>query len=185
MGQYYPSFGLAPIGALSFGAGALVACAISAVPSPILLLALPMAGAVGGGGLAWYAVGRRAAPIAALRFALGFACSGLLVVFSLVSLQARVEPGWGAAAWGMGLALGGGIGAGYLRRAPHAGRFLLASPGLAGALAFGLSGAVGGWLGFALLPTMRMGGLGVGMVTALVLGGALLGAAVGPTEEGG
>jgi hypothetical protein len=150
-----------------------------------MLLALPLAGAVGGGLLARYAVGRRAAPVAAHRFALGFAPSGLLVLFSLISLQARVEPGWGATAWGMGLAVGGGIGGGYLRRAPHAGPLTFASPGLAGALAFGLSGAVGGWLGFALFPTMRIAGLGVGMATALVLGGALLGAAVGPAEDGG
>jgi hypothetical protein len=177
MGQDHPSLGLAPIGALSFGAGAFLACALSAATPPLApLLALPLAGAVGGGGLARSAVGRRAAPLAALRFAL----SGFLILFSLISLQAEVEPAWGATAWGLGLALGGGIGGGCLRRAPTPGPVRFASPGLAGALAFGLSGAVGGGLEFALFRALSVWGLAMGMVLALALGGALLGLTVGP-----
>lgn len=175
MSQVHSSGELAAIGALSFGAGALMACGLCVTPFPGPLLALPIAGAFGGWVLARCALGLRAAAIAALRFAMGFGLSGLLVVFSLISLQARVEPGWGAIAWGLGLALGGGIGGGSLRRPPSA------SPGPRAALSFGLSGALGGGMGFALFPTLNLLALAGGMVMAFMLGGSLLGAAVAPT----
>src|SRR4051794_35598582 len=103
--------GLALVGALGFGSMAVAVWGESASPSPLAsLLTLPLAGAVGGSGLASLTKGVRAVPDAALRFALGFVLSALMAWFSLISLQARVEPSSGAIVWGIGLGLGGGIG---------------------------------------------------------------------------
>jgi hypothetical protein len=183
-----PSVRLTLLGALYFGSLALATCVMFGGSLPMgSLLALPLAGAVGGGGLALHTKGWRAAPGAGLRFAFGFALADLIIFFSLVSLQASVEPLWGATAWGIALALGGGIGGSSLRRPPGLGPRGFGSPTLAGALAFGFSGAVGGWLGFIFFGSWkspnRAQGLDVGMVLALAMGGALLGAALDRSGE--
>ena len=166
-----------------FGSVALVTCILLADSVPLApIVALPLEGAIGGGGLAWHAFGRRTAPNAALGFALGFAMACFLVFFSLISLQREADPAVGAIIWGFGMALGGGIGGSYLRRVTGPGNIKGVSSALAGLLAFGLAGALGGGLGFSLFRTMRVQGLSIGMILSLTLGGALLAMTLVPLE---
>jgi hypothetical protein len=188
MSDSSPSFRLAALGALSFGSIALAACVIPGEAIPLAsCLALPVAGAVGGGCLAWQIAGWKAALAAAVRFAFGFGLALPIIWFSLISLQAEVEPGWGATAWGIGLAFGGAIGGSSLQRTPRSGPGRFVSPAGAAASAFGLAGVIGGWLGFTLFGQRifqkSARGLDVGMVLALVLGGLVLGAVLGRTTE--
>lgn len=171
---------LALLGGLSFGPFALL---FAAPDLRVWLLAIPLAGAVGGGVLTSQVEGWRRALAAALVFAFGFLLADVFVFFSLISLQAEVVPLYGATAWSIGLAIGGGIGglALGLLSAPRCFRWDL---GLRGALAFGLPGAIGGWLGFALFGAgMGMLGIAAGLFSALALGGALLGAAIGRSRS--
>src|SRR5271157_14853 len=39
----------------------------------------------------------------------GCGLTGLIVIFSLISMQARIDPAWGALAWGLGFGIGGAL----------------------------------------------------------------------------
>lgn len=190
----------AGIGALSFGVFPIVVGVglVAVYPfvqlpvlAPVLAAALflgpPLAAAIGGWGLCWRAFERRSAWLAGLGFALAFTLWSFMAVLTVIGLQAAVDPARSAMSWGVAMTLSGGIGGLSLRRPPRPGRRRSRSFALAGALAFGFAGTIGGWLGFALVRVqldlgyrrLMMLGPGLGVVVALTLGGALLGAAVG------
>jgi hypothetical protein len=93
----------------SFGlAGVLAASGLLYLPA--MLFGFPL------GGLAASLLIRRRTATARQRIAamimasVGCGLTGLIVIFSLISMQARIDPAWGALAWGCGFGIGGALG---------------------------------------------------------------------------
>lgn len=100
-----------------------------------------------------------------------FGFTGMVVAFSLISLQADIDPVWGAFAWGLGFG-GAGFSTGwsFSPQARQGSLTLFAASFIAGA-GFTLAGAIGGCLGFLLMPHLGVAALAAGIWLAFVLGG--------------
>jgi hypothetical protein len=117
--------------------------------------------------------------------AASFGVTGWTVAFSLISLQADVEPVWGAFAWGLGFGLAGAISGRSLSRLWRRGgqgSVVIPFAGSIAGLAFAMSGGVSGFLGFWGFPVwnvpiliaciwlaFQLGGLGVDLGWHLAL----------------
>ena len=104
----------------------------------------------------------------------GFAFTGLMVGFSLISLQADVEPLWGAVAWGLGFGVGGAISGQSLSRLWLLSNQRSAAASFAGCIAgfsFMLSGAIAGCVAFLEFPKWQVASLIVCTWLAFQLGG--------------
>lgn len=111
---------------------------------------------------------------AAALTAASFGVTGLTVVFSLISLQADIEPVWGAFAWGMGFGLAGGISGRSLSRLWRRGgqgSAVIPFAGSMAGLAFAMSGGVAGFLGFLGFPAWNVSVLIACIWLAFQLGG--------------
>jgi len=93
---------------LSFGLAGLVAAAGMIFPLAILI-SFPLAGLVASLLIRRRTVSAGRAAAATIMATGGGCLTGLVVLFSLISLQASIEPAWGAIAWGLGFGLGGAI----------------------------------------------------------------------------
>jgi hypothetical protein len=159
-------------------AGLIAATILLACPGAFSVYAFPIASFVGAFAYATGAKERVRVWLAAVIMAFGFGMTGLIVLFSLISLQAQVDPRWGAIAWGLGFGPGGamaiaGLGLPRLRGdIDVAGR---SSPWAVGGLLFGIAGALGGALAFSLFSEFRNSGLATGVITAFSLGGTWVG----------
>jgi hypothetical protein len=173
-------------GALGFGAGGLFVVAMEwfvffrgpeeIVPIRYLFGGYFLCGAFGAIVLMF---GLQESLRGALGFGLGFMITGFMVLFTMLSLQASAAPEYVWSAWGCGLgfAVGGAMGGIFIR-------FELA---LAGAISFGLAGALWGPLLFSHV-WQRKGALLVSLADVIgvlviifpyAVGGALFGAALG------
>ncbi len=107
------------------------------IPFHVLIIAYFLSGACGAAVLLWElgSVIR-----AAVGFGFGFVVTSFAVFFTMLSLQAAARPeyGWGATGCGVGFALGGFIG----------GLSIRGKLAIAGALSFGIAGALWGPLMF-------------------------------------
>lgn len=102
--------------------------------------------------------------------------TGLIVCFSLVSLQADIEPAWGAFAWGLGFGAAGAISGSSLSRLWYQGSQETARIPFAGCIAgvaFTISGAVAGFLAFLGFPAWNVTSLIVCIWLAFQLGGLM------------
>lgn len=179
-------------GAVGFGLGAAAFLLLSFVLPDILgigqLLRLVIVGVIGGGVLAWEGKAQwRSALIAAAGF--GLACIPawqplVILPFAFAAVHSPLDILLSGVFSALPLAMIGGLGAPLLATRPrlHSLTRLIALVGV-GALAFGFSGALGGVVAVLLVPSLRLLGLGVGLVTSFALGGALLGALVGRLER--
>ena len=193
---------LAARGAAGFGAGALIIIALivletvlananpSREPSGVLFMAIiaafPLCGILGAGALTWKVADSATTLRAMFGFAVGFFIAPWGMLFSLMSLQASAGPeyAWGAIAFGVSFAVGGGIGTAFLDwRLLPAGILGFAIPGaISGAVLFG-------GLGVLLVsnPDSSKALAAVILVTAALLpcvvGGAVLGAALARTRR--
>jgi hypothetical protein len=108
--------------------------------------------------------------------AMSFAVTGFTVCFSLISLQALVQPGWGAFAWGLGFGLAGLLAGRSLcrlwRRVDQHSVNVRFAASIAG-ISFAISGAIAGFLAFLLFPAWNVVGLAAGVWLAFLLGGFL------------
>ena len=171
---------------LSFGLAGLLAAAGTLFPLAILI-SFPLAWLVGliSFPLAWLvasllirrrtvSAGRAAA---ATIMATGGGClTGIIVLFSLISLQARIEPAWGAISWGLGFGLGGAIAGPSLSWywvPADATSDRVRFSWLIAWLAFSFSGAVAGYLGFLGFATLHAYSLSLCVWLAYLLGGLL------------
>jgi hypothetical protein len=156
----------------------------------LLVAGSAVSGACGGAVLGWKGKGPGASVIAASGFALGFALPGWLFPLTLRGLQeaaffASVSDRalYGAGLWGVVLGFAGAVGAAALRSAfGVTGRRFLIYSMLAGAIAFGIGGAVGGAvvLTFSVAShSFRYWPFFSALFIAYTIGGTLLGAAVG------
>lgn len=196
--------GFALRGAIGFGLGAGIAslCVASIVffdfftgighlgELSLLAAGSAMSGACGGALLGWKRNIPGSSMIAAIGFGLGFILPGWLFPLTLRGLHDAGLFGtpsdralYGALLWGAVLGLAGAIGAAPLRSAFRvtSSRFLVYSV-LAGAIAFGAGGAVGGAVAFAYsLPShsFHYWPFFSALLIAYTIGGTLLGAAVG------
>ncbi len=162
---------------LSFGLAGMVAAAgffshaaiLFGFPAGGLIAALLMGARTPGRGS-----GQR---IAAMLIAMaGWGLTGLIVLFSLVSMQASIDPAWGAMAWGLGFGTGGAIAGGPLSRLwMPAGSDLAKVPwgGPIAGLAFAGSGAISGCLAFLGFANLGVHGLAVCVWLAYLLGGQI------------
>src|SRR5205807_791191 len=103
--------------------------------------------------------------------------TGAIVHFGMISLQAEVDPTWGAISWGFGFGIGGAIAGSPLAwlwvPADASSRRVRHAAWIAG-LAFSLSGTVAGYLGFLSFADLHdTHGLSVFVWLAYVLGGLL------------
>ena len=175
-------FSLCLRGAAIFAMASTVASA--AILLPLWSPSLPFHGAetVAGfvlsgvlGGAAWAARGSVASSLrGAVAFGVGFVIPGLLIPFSLISLQAEVSLLWAAFSWALALGLGGCL-AGLLLPGSYR-RDLTVSA----SVGFLVGGAIGGPLAFALFGTARGPGSGrwafpLGLFVAYAVGGAVFG----------
>jgi len=179
-------------GALGFGTGGLFVALAEwyffskpyeeMMPFYFLFIAYFLCGAFGAIVLTW---GVEPVFPGAAGFGCGFIITSFLVFFTMVSLQGGGTPeyGWGATGCGIGFALGGGLGGLSIRR----------ELAIAGALAFGIAGALWGFVVFwlegqgneeLLSPMLKYFGIFV-FILPYLLGGALFGAVFGYmlTEE--
>lgn len=156
----------------------------------LLVAGSAMSGACGGAILGWKRNIPGSSVIAALGFGLGFTLPGWLFPLTLRGLHEVGFFGtpseralYGALLWGGVLGLAGAIGAAPLRSALGVtGRHALAFTVLAGALAFGIGGAVGGTVVLAYsLPSdsFHYWPFFTALFIAYTIGGTLLGTAVG------
>ena len=159
---------------LSFGLAGLLAAAGILFPVGILI-SFPLAGLV-----ASLLFRRRTASAgraaAATIMATGGGClTGFIVLFSLISLQASIEPAWGAISWGFGFGLSGAIAGPSLRWywVPADATSDRDRAGLIAWLAFSFSGAVAGYLGFLGFATLHAYSLSLCIWLAYLLGGLL------------
>lgn len=173
-------------GALGFGAGGLFVALTEwfvfsrsyeeMPPLYYILIAYFLCGAFGAIVLTW---GIEPAFPGAAGFGCGFIITSFLVFFTMISLQGggRPEYAWGATGCGIGFALGGGLGGLSIRR----------ELAIAGGLAFGIAGALWGFIVFwlegqgneeLLSPILEYFGIVV-FILPYLLGGALFGAAFG------
>ena len=112
--------------------------------------------------------------VAGTMTAAAFGFTGWIVFFSLISLQADVEPLWGAFAWGLGFGVAGAISGQSLSRLWRPGSQESATIPFAGLIAgvvFMLSGAVAGFLAFLEFPKWNVASLVVCIWLAFQLGG--------------
>lgn len=183
----------APPAARSAASLALAGARAFAVGSGAAVLALLGAWAVGGGGwpvAAGFGLGggvggyllerARALPVrwpGALGLGLGFAVFGVVVSFSLVSLQGGADPAYGAASWGIALGVAGVVAgpflAGRRSRLPA-----LAARTAVVAAALAVAGIAGGAATFAAAAASHPATVLVGLSFTWVVAGALLAAAV-------
>jgi hypothetical protein len=172
-------------GSIGFGAGGLFVMFMELLlfsdywelmPAYFISGAYFLSGAFGAIFLLW---GLEEALRGAIGFGIGFVVTSFMVFFTMLSLQASAGPEyvWGAIGCGIGFGLGGGLG----------GAFIRLELAVAGALSFGIAGALWGLLVFyhvwerkgALLVSLGdIAGLFV-ILFPYLLGGALFGAAVG------
>ena len=106
----------------------------------------------------------------------GFGLTGVMVFFSIISLQAKIEPFLGAFAWGLGFGIGGAISGQSLSRLwlpASTGSDRIPFAGVVAGLAFTLSGAVAGFLGFHGFSTWNLSSLVLCIWLAHLLGGLL------------
>ncbi|MGD0042191.1 MAG: hypothetical protein ABSE84_17600 [Isosphaeraceae bacterium] len=106
----------------------------------------------------------------------GCGLTGLIVIFSLISMQARIDPAWGALAWGLGFGIGGALSAPslswlWLPADARSNRVHFARV-IAG-LAFAFSGAIAGYLGFQGFLSLHFYSLSLCVWLAYLLGGLL------------
>ncbi len=102
--------------------------------------------------------------------------TGLIVFFSLISMQARIDPYWGALAWGVGFGIGGTLSGPSLSRLwlPTSARSNnVHFAALIAGLAFAFSGAVAGYLGFQGFLALHFYALSLCVCLAYLLGGLL------------
>lgn len=105
-----------------------------------------------------------------------FGFTGMIVSCSLISLQADIEPAWGAFAWGLGFGIAGIVCGQFFSQLSHpdrhgSGRIRFA--GVITGIGFAISGAVAGFLGFLMLPAWNIFSLAFGIWLAFQLGGIL------------
>jgi hypothetical protein len=189
---------LALRGAVGFGVGPILTIALLILESSIanaradktapvfmfyaIIASVALSGALGAAALTWKAADAATMIRGAIGFAGGFLVMSFGQMFTLISIQGggRPEYGWGAIGFGVSFAIGAGIGTLFLR------------PSLApvGALAFGIPGAASGALlfkGLGVLLVYNPDGAKaiaaivtvVGFLLPYVVGGAVLGAALG------
>ncbi len=177
-------------GAIGFGVGCGIAFGIPAVIGPHLFIIVEctigfvISGVIGGAYLAKGRNVQRSALIASIGFAIGFIVAGMIVTFTCISLQAKVSILWGATGWGVGFGIAGAIGALFLRSGLRVVTFRsLVYLVIASGLGFGIGGAIGGAAAFAIFTKLNYWAIFIGLLIAHILGGALLGTALGYIEK--
>ncbi|MEY3459208.1 MAG: hypothetical protein RL215_2365 [Planctomycetota bacterium] len=159
---------------ISFGlAGAALAIA-TANQSPGRLVLFPLTGLVASILIHRGSCSRGQRIAGSILATAAFGLTGLMVAFSLISLQADIEPLWGAFSWGLGFGAAGAISGRSLSRLWRPGS--RQSPdipfaGLTAGVAFTLSGAIAGFLAFLKFPTWNVSGLIACIWLAFQLGG--------------
>jgi len=157
----------------SFGVAGILAAA-GLLYFPAMLFGFPL------GGLAAALLIRRRtgsvrrAIVATIMAAGGWGLTGLIVVFSLISLQAQIDPVWGALAWGAGFGIGGALSGpalSWLWVPAGARSHKVHLAGLIAALAFACSGAIAGCLGFQGFLALHFHALSLCVCLAFLLGG--------------
>ena len=113
---------------------------------------------------------------ASVAFGAGFIIPGIIIPFSLISLQADLDLLWAAISWGFGLGLGAGVAGLILVLLDRTQRSRLP---LMAATAFLIGGMTGGPLAFGLFGLASGPGTGlwafpIGLFLAYAIGGALL-----------
>ena len=106
----------------------------------------------------------------------GGGLTGLIVVFSLISMQARIDPTWGAMAWGLGFGIGGAVSGPSFSRLwlpADAKSDKLPFGGAIAGLAFAGSGAMSGCLAFLGFNKLGFYAPGLCVWLAYLLGGRL------------
>jgi len=155
----------------SFGLAGLVLASSVVLIHPFGCTLFPIAGLA-----ASLLIHRRTASVsqrvtAAVLATVSFAGTGILVAFSLISLQADIDPVWGAFAWGLGFGVSGfSTGWSFSPQARQGSLSLFAASSIAGG-GFTIAGAIGGCLGFLLMPHIGVAALATGIWLAFVLGG--------------
>ncbi len=115
-------------------------------------------------------------PLPAMLCVFGWGITGCIVLFSMISLQADIEPLWGAFSWGLGFGIAGAICGRSLSppgtiRGKHVDRRPFA--GLVATGSFAFSGALAGYLAFTGFGTWNLWALAGGLWLAFQLGGLL------------
>ncbi len=159
----------------SFGLAGVLAAA-GFLYFPAMLFGFPL-----GGLAAALLIRRRTGSVrqlitATLMAAGGCGLTGLIVVFSLISMQARIDPAWGALAWSFGFGIGGvlsGPALSWLWLPAGARSKKVPLAGLIAGLAFAFSGAIAGYLGFQGFLALHFLALSLCVCLAYLLGGLL------------
>ena len=177
-------------GAIGFGTGCGIAFGIPAVIGPDLFIIVEctigfvISGVIGGAYLAKGRNVQRSALIASIGFAIGFIAAGMVIMFTCISLQGGVSISGGATGWGVGFGIAGVIGALFLRSGLKVITFRsLVYLAIAGGVGFGIGGAIGGAIAFAIFTKLNYWAIFIGLLIAHILGGTLLGAALGYIEK--
>jgi uncharacterized protein YqgC (DUF456 family) len=74
-----------------------------------MLISFPLAGLVASLLIRRRTVSARRAAATTILATGGGCLTGFIVLFSLISPQARIDPAWGAISWGLGFGLGGAM----------------------------------------------------------------------------
>jgi|LakMenE01Jun11ns_1017448.scaffolds.fasta_scaffold9834982_1 hypothetical protein len=158
----------------SFGfAGGALAILALLTPAAIVFF-FPLAGVVASLLLHQGSESIRKGIVAGAHAAVGFGFTGMMVMFSAISLQADVEPLWGALAWGIGFGVAGVISGQSLSQIWHPdshGSNAKAFAELIAGVAFSISGAVAGFMAFQQFPKWSLASLSLGIWLAFQLGG--------------
>ena len=106
----------------------------------------------------------------------GCGLTGLIVIFSLISMQARIDPAWGALAWGLGFGIGGALSGpslSWLWLPADARSNRVRFAGVIAWPAFAFSGAIAGFLGFQGFLALHFYSVSLCVWLAYLLGGLL------------
>ncbi len=159
----------------SFGLAGVLAAA-GFLYSPAMLFGFPLAGLATSLLIRRRTACARQLITATIMATVGCGLTGLIVVFSLISMQARIDPVWGALAWGLGFGIGGALSGPSLSRLWLPASSRSRKVHLAGLIAgfdFAFSGAIAGYLGFEGFLALHFHALSLCVCLAYLLGGLL------------